>query len=302
MKTLARNGFGRRSLMAIVSLIAVLLLLGTLMSGEKASAATAQDIPIDLLVDNGDGVTYINGPRDVAVGDTIKFSSTIDMSSIAAIAANFGNSIGYITGNFTITLTGSAGVAPSAGFGTSADIADYFAGGAMQMFELVSAPTYDAATNTITFNVKVKDSYADPATAITGAACAAIIGQGLSGNSNYTATIDSGIETSGYARAVATFSGTLNYRNAANTLNFTINMTGVQMDPANLADPTLATYGSDPATAVSTTVLYKPAATTTNPQTGDDSAVLFYGLLAAGAVALTVAAICFKKKGTVKDR
>lgn len=253
-----------------------------------------KDIPMDLLVDNGDGTTYINGPRDAKVGGTVKYSSTIDMSEIAAIAANFGNSIGYITGSFTITLTGSKGITPAAGFGTSADINDYFAGGAIELFELTAAPTYDSATNKITFNVKVKDEYNQAATALTGTECAAILNKGISGNSNYTAVVNSDIVTPGYSRAVATFSGTLNYHNAANTLNFTINMTGVQDDPDNLKDPTLGKLGSDAETVVSTTVTYKA----THPNTGDSTNIGIYTVaMAAAVIGMAWIVIETKRKG-----
>ncbi len=257
----------------------------------------AAEIPIDLLVDNGDGTTYINGPREAQIGGTVKYSSTIDMSQIAAIAARFTGK-GYVTGTFTITLKGSDGVKPASGFGTSADINDYFAGGAIELFELTAAPTYDSGTNLITFTVKVKDEYNQLDTALTGTECAAILNKGISGSSNYTAIVNKKIATDGYARAIATFTGTLNYCSVDGTKNFIIDMTGVQADPDNLKDPTLATLGSDPDTAVSATVTYKAS----HPNTGDDSLIWFNGqMLVLSAAALSAIVIFMKKRKAIRQ-
>ena len=224
-----------------------------------------QETPIDLLVDDGSGNTYINGPRQADVGDTIKYSASIDLSSIANIASSFGDSMGFISGTFTITLQTDSGVVPETGFGTSSDINDYFAGGGVKMFELVNAPTYDANNHLITFKVKVKDEYAT--TGIKGNDCAAILNEGISGNTNYTAITTDNLKTLGYSRAKAAFEGTLNFHNTDNSKNFTFTLTGVQADPANLSDPTLTTLGNDPTTTVSATVVYQnPVPNTGNVQ------------------------------------
>ena len=40
------------------------------------------------------------------------------------------------------------------------DIADYFAGGGIELFDLISPPSHDPSTNTTTFQLKVRDAYA----------------------------------------------------------------------------------------------------------------------------------------------
>ena len=224
-----------------------------------------QKTPIDLLVDDGTGTNYINGPRNAAVGDTVKYSASIDLSSIAEIATSFGDSMGFISGSFDITLKTDSGIEPEASFGTSSDINDYFAGGGVKMFELVNAPTYDANNHLITFKVKVKDEYAT--TGIKGNECAAILNEGISGNTSYTAKTTDGLKAKGYSRAIGALEGTLNFHNTDNSKNFTFTLKGVQADPDNLADPTLATLGSDPAETVSATIVYQnPVPNTANTQ------------------------------------
>jgi hypothetical protein len=221
------------------------------------SAVTDQDIPIDILEDNGDGSTFINGPRNVSVGDKVYYKMTIDMSSVAQVAAYYANSTGYLTGTYTMTVTGNESLKPSENRSTSSDINEYFSGDAVKLFEMVGAPSYDDTTNTLTYKAKVRDEYAK--TGINGTELAKLLNSGLYAISkdDNCAVVQDPIKTTGYGRAKITFSGDINFSNQTYTKNFTINMSGVQKDPDTLGDPTLNTYGNDPAETISTTVLYK---------------------------------------------
>lgn len=220
-----------------------------------------QSVPIDLLEDNTNGSSFVNGPLEVSIGDKIYYKATIDMSKIAAIAAGFNTSVGYLTGDYTMTIAATPGLVKAANAGTSADIADYFEGDAVKLFELTGAPTFDSSTNTITFHAKVKDEYKQ--TGITGVELAKLLNAGLYGVSkgDNTVTVTDAIKAPTYSRAIATFKGVINYSNSTYTKNYSIDMTGTQADPANLSDPTLSdsNYGSAPADTVSATVHYKPS-------------------------------------------
>jgi len=221
------------------------------------SVTRSENTPIDILEDNGDGSTFINGPRDAEVGGIVYYKMTIDLSSIARVAAYYASSIGYLTGNYTMTVTGDNGIVRTEGAAQSNDITAYFGGPAVQLFELTGTPTYDKATNTLTYSAKVKDKYASDG--INGTVLAGLLNGGLYAVSmdDNTATVQKAIKTQGYARTKITFSGNINYSNADYTENYVINMTGTQASAQTLKDPTLGTYGSDPESTVSATVLYK---------------------------------------------
>lgn len=223
-------------------------------------------VPIDVYVDDGTGsstVNFINGPHYSSVGDKTMYETTLDLSAEADKAASYSGSASRLRGSLTLTMTGSAGLAPADGTTYSPDISTYFAGGAaLELFDLVAAPTYDASTNTTTFQLKVKDDYADshsvdddPVSLIGGG----FLGVSRRGDFDFATT--SPLATEGYARMKVALSGTLTVWNADTAEGTTFQMTGVQADPANLSDPTLATYGSDPSTTVSATVLYRTPAT-----------------------------------------
>ena len=221
------------------------------------AVTSAQNVPIDVMEDSGDGTTFINGPRDAAAGDAVYYKMTIDMSEIANIAASYGTSTGLLTGHYKMTVAAGTGLQVNTGAGASDKITDYFAGDAVQLFELTGKPVYDAAANTFTVEAKVRDEYA--VSGITGTELARLLNAGLyavSTGSN-TAIITNDIRTPGYARARITFSGEINYSNRTHDKNYSISLTGVQKTPDVLGDPTLAAYGSDPAETVSATVLYK---------------------------------------------
>gem|GEM_PF-2930375 len=220
-------------------------------------ALPTQTLPLDVLIDDGSGTTFINGPRDVQIGDKVYGKFTINMESIAKIVDLYGNSTGLITGEFSMKIKGSEGIAPSSGAALSSDINDYFAGEAVQLFELTGAPSYDEASNTLTYNAKVVDKLGTDG--IVGTELARILRAGLYAVStnNNTAVVNDGIITPEFARLSDSFGGTLTFTNVSKTQSYTISMVGVQDDPDNLADPTLSEYGDDPATLISATVLYK---------------------------------------------
>jgi len=212
-------------------------------------------IPFDLLEDNGDGTTFINGPRSAESGSTVNYKATINMDQITAIIDTYTGSMGYISGDFTMTLKGANGLQFKDGSFASSDIKSYFAGEAVDLFELVSAPIYDAATNTITFHAKTVDSLEKDG--ILGATLNEKLKAGIYGftSGNTSVNVTDGIDSKGYARMVGTFAGTLNYHNQSGSESYQINMTGTQDEPATKADTTLQGYGDESKDTVSATLL-----------------------------------------------
>jgi hypothetical protein len=221
------------------------------------SAVSSLNIPIDILEDTGGTGTFVNGPQNAFPGDTINYKMTIDMADIARIAGSFSSVKGYITGSYTMTVSADAGLKPNANYSKSTDINDYFSGDAVKLFEMTAAPVFDSAANTITYQAKVRDEYVT--NGITGAELAGLLNSGLYAISKAddNAVVTDSAVAQGYTRAKITFAGNINFSNSSFSRNFTINMTGTQADPANLSDPTLGTYGTDPAGTVSATVLVK---------------------------------------------
>ena len=232
------------------------------------SGVVSKTIPIDVLEDNGDAKTMVNGPRYAAVGDQVHYQMTIDLSDIAKIAATYGTSTGYLSGTYTMTVSLGDGLTLSSETvkALTDNIDDYFTGDAVKLFELTGKPVYNSTANTFTVTAKVKDDYAK--TGIAADELAALLKAGLyaeSKNCNVAVVTDA-VKTPGYARAKITFTGDINYCNTSYTEDYTIDMTGVQKTPeTTYKDPTLASYGKDPADTVSATVLYKSNETPVTP-------------------------------------
>jgi len=256
-------------LIGVISFILIYSLFN--IAGTTAFAASAADdystastslsqniaIPIDVLENNGSNTIFFNGPCEAYIGDKIYYKMTIDMSQIAAIAGGYGSTTGYLSGNYTMTVAMSSALKPSENANQSSDINDYFEGDAVQLFELTAVPSYDSATNTITYQAKVRDKYATEG--ITGTELAKLLNSGLyaiSKNDN-TSTVTDAMKTAGYGRAKISFAGDINYKNASGTRDYTINMKGIQGDPENSTDTTLGTVGDDSQDTISATVLYK---------------------------------------------
>lgn len=214
------------------------------------------NLPIDLLEDNGDGSSFINGPRDVSAGDKQYYETTIGMQQITAVVDSNNGSIGYISGEFTMTMKGTNGLKFSTGSFDTTDIKDYFRGDAVDLFELESV-SFDSATNTATFKIKTIDSLKTDG--MDGSELSEKLKKGIYGytGAGKAVTVSDAIAADGYERMVATFNGTLNYHNSDKSRNYLITLTGVQDSTEGLKDTTLGKYGSDPDSTVSATVLYK---------------------------------------------
>jgi hypothetical protein len=213
------------------------------------------DVPIDVYVDDGTGsetVNFINGPHYSSVGEKPMYETTLNLSTEADKAASFGDSVSRLKGSLTLTMTGSAGLAPAEGTTYTPEIDKYFAGGAaLGLFDLVAAPTYDASTNTTTFQLKVKDVYSAVSYKGTGNDLADLIRSGfidfsflgVSRRGDFDFATTSSLATEGYARMKVALSGTLTIWKADTVDDgTTFQMTGVQDTDATKgheADPTL---------------------------------------------------------------
>lgn len=235
------------------------------------TAVTTTDIPFDLSEDNGDGTTYVNGPRNVENGGKVDYKATIDLKPIQAVLADYQTSTGYISGGFTMTIKGNSAMKFAATAGKTDNIKDYFTGDSIDagLFTLDSAPVYDEASNTMTFKVKIADDLAK--NGMTGKQLSDLLSTGITAQSNSVnyMTADT-TSTTRYGRVIATFNGSLTFSNKDKTKNFTIDMNGVQA--AGEADPTLGKLGSDPATTVSATVNFTTPVTPVQP-TAEPTAV-----------------------------
>ena len=225
-------------------------------------------LPIDLYVDDGTGsstINFVNGPRYASVEKAVAYETAFDFSALKARAESFGDTGTCLTGSFTFTMAGSAGVVPAEGFVYSSDIADYFAGGGIELFDLISPPSYDPSTNTTTFQLKVRDAYASGS--YTGTDIADCLRDGFTYVvRGYNFATASALEADGYARMKNKLSGTLTIWNRDAADGNSYQLAGVQAEPDSAApvkaDPTLGTYGTDdPAETVSATILNRTPVT-----------------------------------------
>jgi uncharacterized repeat protein (TIGR02543 family) len=228
-------------------------------------AGFAKEIPIDIQESLDGGANWSNGPLGAAPGDSVSYKATIDMSSIAAVAASFGTSPGYLRGTYTITLKSNPALIVNKNAGATPNIESYFQGPAVPLFDLIDVPV--KTNDSITFHVKVKDVYAS-AKSITGTELAGLLNGGMYAVSgpNDTAIVQDKILSLGFGRITATFTGYIDYSHTAFSQtpvlmvsvpqnSIIINMIGVQDKPAQLGDPTLGSVGSDAADTVSATLL-----------------------------------------------
>lgn len=223
--------------------------------GGTGTQEDPMQVPIDMK-ESVKGGAYGDGPSTVAVGDTVAYQATIDMSKLAAIAEASLDTKVYLKGNFTMTVRGTVGLkldpAP-----ISATFTDYFSGESAELFDLTGAPSYK--DDTLTLNAKVKDIYSTDG--ISGSALATKISKILTATSpsDSTVTVTSDIATPEYARAFGTFEGNISYspvQGLPDAYTKTIYMTGTQQ--SGEGDTTLETYGKDDSASVSTTVLNNP--------------------------------------------
>jgi hypothetical protein len=235
-------------------------------------------IPIDLLEGtsfDSSGGSYINGPVKASAGDKVYYKATIDMSPIAGFVRKFYNhSMGYLDGEYTISLRCSDALTPVLN-SPGTNITDYFQGPAVELFTMDGAPAVNG--NTVTFKIKGSDKYGPNGTAIEGSKLAELLDGGMWALSNADSYAAVGqISGPGYGRITASFSGWVGFGSAnAVKINqvsmpLVLNMIGFQKPndaSGTYADPALGTVGSDPADAVSATVLKKaePAPASYNP-------------------------------------
>jgi hypothetical protein len=223
-------------------------------------------IPIDLLEGtslDASGKSYVNGPVTANTGDRVYCKATIDLLPIANFLRQYYNdTTGYLDGEYTITLRCSDALTPALN-SPSTNIGDYFNGPAAALFTLAEAPVVSGKT--VTFKVRFIGQSGPNESAVTGGELANILADGmwLYASKNFYTTVGN-ISSPGYGRITAALSGQVRFV-SVNVIRIKvihtpdrINMIGFQKpdsDEGIYVDPTLGTVGSDPADAVSATVL-----------------------------------------------